>query len=297
MDARLGLERFEYRQLHMGVQARIVLWCASEPEAAEAARAAFARLAAVDQELSDWRVDGEIARLERRAGGASAPIGADLYRCLERALEVARASDGAFDPTLGALTLLWREARERGEPPAEEALAAALETTGWREVELAPAGCRARLARAGMRLDLGGIGKGYGADRALETLAAHGVESALVALAGDFALGAPPPGEIGWRIAVGDEARSESVQLLSRCGVSTSGAREQFLEVDGARESHILDPQSGRGVIGRPNVTVVASDATLADALATAFSVLEPEEWPALLARFPGVQVVPQPRP
>ncbi len=294
---RQALRRFEYRQVHMGVQARIVLWTTGESAARSAASAAFARLAEVDDALSDWRVDGELARLEQHAGGAPVQVSADLYRCLERALEVAHATDGAFDPTLGALTRLWREARATGISPSEHELQAARARTDWRQVELDPRSCSARLACAGMELDLGGIGKGYGADRALETLAVHGVESALVGLAGDHALGAPPPGEPGWRIAVGDDPETSNVLVLSRCGVSTSGDSEQFLELDGVRTSHILDPRTGRGVVGRPFSTVVAADAASADALATALSVLGPEAGWGVLAAFPGAEVRLEPRP
>jgi thiamine biosynthesis lipoprotein len=275
----------------MGVQARLVLWTPDEATARRAARAAFARLGQVDRALSDWLVDGELARLEATAGGPALAVSEDLYRCLERSLEIARATDGAFDPTLGALTRLWREARRAGVAPDAAALETARERAGWRHVELDPAARTVRLALAGMRLDFGGVGKGWGADRALETLAAHGVERALVGLSGDHVLGQAPPHAPGWRILAGTRPGNQRELVLARCAVATSGDSEQFFELDGVRTSHILDPRTGLGVVARPLVTVVAPDGATADALASAVSVVGPDEAAALVQRFEGVRV------
>jgi thiamine biosynthesis lipoprotein len=282
-----ALARHEYRQVRMGVQARIVLWTDSPERAERAAEAAFERLARVEQALSDWLVDGELARLEARAGGEPVEASADLAACLEGALGLARATDGAFDPTLGPITRLWREARRTGHAPSDAAIEAARARTGWQHVELDPAARTVRLALPGMQLDFGGIGKGFGADRALETLREHGIERALVGLAGDHALGAAPPDARGWRIQAGSERRMLD---LAYCGVSTSGDSEQHFDGDGVRTSHILDPRTGRGVAGRPQFTVVAGDAATADALATALCVVGLDGANAILGLFPGAR-------
>jgi thiamine biosynthesis lipoprotein len=219
-------------------------------------------------------------------------VSEDLYRCLERSLEIARATGGAFDPTLGAWTRLWREARRTGVAPSEGALSAARTRVGWRHVELDPQARTVRLALAGMRLDFGGIGKGWGADRALEALAAQGVERALVGLSGDHVLGAPPPGAEGWKLLAGTRPETQRELVLARCAVATSGDTEQFFELEGVRHSHILDPRTGLGVVARPLVTVVAPDGATADALASAISVIGPEQAGALLERFAGARVL-----
>lgn len=281
-------ERQEYRQVCMGVQARIVLWTREPESGAAAARAAFARLAEVERALSDWLVDGEVARLEARAGQGPASASEDLFGCLERALALAEASEGAFDPTVGALTRLWRESRASGVAPDPAALEATRATVGWRGVRLDTAARTVELEHAGTRLDFGGIGKGFGADAALATLAEHGHERALVALAGDIALGAPPPGSDGWRIEAPEVGE---VLVLARCGVSSSGDSAQHLVVDGVRESHLLDPESGRGLVGRPPLTVVAPDAASADGLASALEIVGPRGEAALRSAFPAVSV------
>jgi thiamine biosynthesis lipoprotein len=146
-----------------------------------------------------------------------------------------------------------------------------------------------------MQLDVGAIGKGYAADAALETLRAAGITRCLVALSGDIRVGDPPPGRDGWRIASSipevDPAGSRGLTFADR-GISTSGDTEQFVEIGGARYSHIVDPRTGLGLTSRASVVVIAPDATTADALATAACVLGPSAGLALVARFDGATAV-----
>jgi thiamine biosynthesis lipoprotein ApbE len=119
-----------------------------------------------------------------------------------------------------------------------------------------------------MQLDSGGIAKGYAADEALAALTSLGIKSALVALSGDIAIGSPPPGRSGWRIRVQDETLT-----LANAAVSTSGDQFQFVQIDGVRYSHILDPRTGRPLQSAPTVSVIALNGIDADSMATALSV------------------------
>ena len=143
-----------------------------------------------------------------------------------------------------------------------------------------------------MRLDPGGIGMGYAADRVLEVLAAHGIDSAMVDASGDVVVSAPPPGTAGWRITVaglpGDAASGGGTLVLSHAAVTTSGDARQAVDIDGRRYSHIVDPRTGIGVSGPAAVTVIAGDGATADALATAASVLGPVAAVDVIARFAG---------
>jgi len=273
--AGVDLERHEYRRIIMGTQARIVLYAQDDTVAREAAAAAFARMVELDNLLTDYR-PSELTRLCEASGGPARAVSPDLMRILQLAEEVSGATGGAFDVTLGPLTQLWREVRKSGERPAPEVLAEARSRTGWRKVERDASRSEVRLAVEGMRLDLGAIGKGYAADRALETLGEHGVTRALVDLGGDLVLGDPPPGRQGWRVAVagGEPGEEAPVLTLTREAVATSGDTEQYVEIDGQRYSHILDPRTGLGLTESECVTVVAPNGALADALASATSVL-----------------------
>jgi len=285
-------ESYTFRGTTMGGTVLMIL-CADRPEDAEmAAAAAFARLDALDRIMSDYRPESELMRFSAVSGRAIA-VSDDLFRVLDRSIQVARATDGAFDPTIGPVVRLWREARRTGELPSSPEIAEAMTRIGYRLMTLDPGARTVTLHRPGMQLDLGGIGKGFGADEALRTLRAHGITSALVDLGGDIALGDPPPNKAGWSIAIDpvpDGAAAE-IRTLSNVGVATSSDQVQFIELGGVRYSHIVDPRTGLGVTNRFSVVVIAPDAATADALASAFSVLG-DDAPDTLAEAFGAEVI-----
>lgn len=277
----------EFVERHMGCTARVVLHEADEERARELAHAAFAVIARADELLSDYRSDSLASSISAHAGDATwIDVPEDVAELLERSRELSEHTQGAFDVTIGPLTKLWREARRVKALPAADLVARTRELVDVRDlhVELAPP--RARLARNGMALDFGGIGKGWAADAALETLRELGCASALVQIEGDIALGDAPPGRRGW--IVGAEGGARLLEL-ARCGVSTSGDESQHLDAGGARRSHIVDPRTGQATTSSVRVTLVAPDATTADALATAFSVLGAERARPLAESLPSV--------
>jgi FAD:protein FMN transferase len=281
------LERHEYQRLVMGTRARIVLYAETEDVAREAAAAAFARMVELDDTLTDWR-PSELTRLSDHAGAAPVPASPDLLRILTIARKISKASEGAFDVTLGPLTQLWRETRASKQLPSPELLAETRARCGWEKLELDAEQRTVRLTIEGMRLDVGAIGKGYAADHALATLAEHGVTRALVDIGGDMTLGDPPPGRPGWRIAAGcgEIGTDAPILELSNAAIATSGDSEQFVIIDDHRYSHILDPRTGLGLRKSECVTVIAPTGALADALASAVSVRGIEESAELLERF-----------
>ena len=141
-----------------------------------------------------------------------------------------------------------------------------------------------------MRLDLGGIAKGYVLQEALRVLDARGVPRALVEAGGDIVAGDAPPGRTGWRIDTpgADEAVTTRAAALTRAALATSGAAMQFVEIDGTRYSHIIDPRTGLGLTHHLTAHVIAGDGATADALATALSVVGAAQGPSILRRFPG---------
>jgi thiamine biosynthesis lipoprotein len=283
--------RFEFHEDHMGTRFRIVLYAADDAAARGASRAAFSRIAELDSIMSDYKQDSELMRLNRSAGGPSVAVSPDLWRVLHQAQDFARLTDGAFDPTVGPVVRLWRRARKLRELPEPQRLAEARALVGFRFLHLDDGAHTARLDKAGMQLDLGGIAKGYAADAAVKTLRDHGIVSALVAAGGDLVAAEPPPDSDHWRIAVAALApleRSEPKLRLSRAAVSTSGDAEQFVEIGGQRYSHIIDPFTGLGLTNGVQATVVAGDGTTSDALATALCVLGPERGLPIIERLPG---------
>jgi thiamine biosynthesis lipoprotein len=162
---------------------------------------------------------------------------------------------------------------------------------GWQQLRLDPRSRAVTLLAPNMRLDLGGIAKGYAADQALQVLKGRGLDRALVAASGDIAVGNAPPGQRGWEIAIAamDSTTNESARtlLLRNAGISTSGDTEQFIEINGVRYSHIVNPATGLGLTNRIQVTVIAPDATITDGLATAVSVLGVQRGLAVVDSLP----------
>jgi thiamine biosynthesis lipoprotein len=286
------LHRFEFAERRMGTSFQITLFASDGPSATNAATAAFARVADLERVLSDYRDDSELVRLFKAPAGTPHRISADLFDVLERAQHFARLTDGAFDVTAGPAVQLWRRARRQQELPAPEAVEAARRAVGHEKLTLEVRNRTARLAMDGMRLDVGGIAKGYAAEQALAVLRQHDLRRAMVAASGDIAIGDPPPGREGWTIGVAsiDVAGSDLTRalVLRNRAISTSGDTHQFVEIGGIRYSHIVDPRTGMGLTNRIGVTVVAADATATDALATAVSVMGVQRGLELIERLPG---------
>ncbi len=285
------LTRFEFRQPQMGTEFQLILYTTDEPTASRASDAAFARIAELNSRLSDYDPSSELRRLCDAPHGEPLPVSEDLFRVLDRSQTMATRTGGAFDATMGPVVSLWRRARRQHRLPKAEDLQAALGLVGSDKMVLDPEKRTVLLTTPHMRLDLGGIAKGFAADEALAVLRKLGVNRALVAAAGDIAVGDPPVSEAGWSVALETPAPNGATPpalVLSNRNVSTSGDAQQFVEIDGIRYSHIVDPRTGLGVTGRSSVTIVADDGATADSLATAVSVLGPEEGLRLVESIPG---------
>ncbi len=285
------LKRFEFAQPAMGTMFRIVLHASDEKSAEAAAKAAFARVIELERAMTDYDPESELLRLCREPHGQPVRVSHDLFVALQRARDLAELTDGAIDPTIGPYVQLWRRARRQRELPAPEKLAEAKAAVGWQKVQLDSKQQTVTLLAPNMRLDFGGVAKGYAADAALDVLRRYGIFSALVAGSGDLAIGNPPPGKTGWAIGLisfsNDKPDRDAV--LRDCGVSTSGDTEQFLLLDGVRYSHILDPRTGNALTNRVSANVIAPTATASDILATAVCVLGPERSLELLRKLNGV--------
>jgi thiamine biosynthesis lipoprotein len=275
------LQRFVFTEPHMGTTFRIVLYTVDEATAKKAAKAAFARIAELNAIMSDYQPTSELMKLCAKAGGSPVEVSVDLFEILRKAEEFARLTDGAFDVSIGPVVRLWRRARRSREMPKTEEIRQALAKVDYRNIKLDAQRRTVQLLLMGMMLDLGGIAKGYAADAALAVLRQHGITRALVAAGGDIALGEPPPDAAGWKVGIAPlknpDAAPERYLLLSNAGVSTAGDSEQFIEIDGKRYSHIIDPKTGIGLIGRRSVTVIAPNATTSDGLDTGLCVMGPD--------------------
>ena len=259
-----------------------------------------AALAEVNRQMSSYLPDSEISRFNRAGANDPIAISPDFQLVVRRALEIAKATDGAFDPTVGALVNLWGfgpDGRPRAAPAADQ-IAAARATTGWRHLAVLSDG---RLAKdvADLRLDLGAIAKGFGVDRVAALLRARGLADFLVEIGGEtLGVGRNAQGE-PWRVGVLRPDDSGALQGVARLtdgrAIATSGDYRNFYrDENGELRAHIVDPRTAAPVgHAVASVSVLAGDCLTADALATALFVLGPDEGlPLLAARFPGVEAL-----
>jgi FAD:protein FMN transferase len=271
------LARYDVSRPAMGTQFRLTFFSNSSTQAEAAAEAAFQRIAALERICSDYLPESELSRFNR---GELQELSADLFAVMEAGQRFASMTDGAFDITAGHYSQLWRRTKRKQVLPTEAQLAKVRPLVGWRLLNSNASQRRVQPAKAGMQVDLGGIGKGYAADAALAVLAQHGMRAATVAASGDLAVGdAPPDDPRGWPVVLRNfeehHSNSEPLRLhLANCGVSTSGDLHQFIEIGGKRYSHIIDPATGLGLTQRISATVISANATSSDALATAVCIM-----------------------
>jgi thiamine biosynthesis lipoprotein len=277
------LQRHEYVQLLMGVEVRLAVYAPDEPAARNACKAAFERVAELEDIMSDYQNDSELMRLCARAGQGPQAVSPELFEVLQYAQTVSRASDGAFDVTVGPYVRLWRQARKTGALPPASALAAARPRVGWKLLHLDGEHRTADLTVPGMQLDLGGIAKGYAGDQAIGVLRQHGIASALFEAGGDIVVSDPPPGSDGWTIEL--EGLPRTVHLAN-AAVSTSGDEFQHVVIGGVRYSHVIDPRTGMALTQPYATTVIAPRGITSDSVSTAAGVLGPGAGDALIRRF-----------
>ena len=275
----------EFREVHLGMEVRLAI--AAEAEAAPTvARRAYDRIDSLSAILSDWNPRSELRQLELSAVGEWVPVSQPLAEVLGLALEIADATSGAFDPTVGPLTRLWREAARTEIPANDSAVQAARARLGYQHVELDTVRQRVRLHREGLQFDLGAVAKGWILDAALAGLRADGITAALIEAGGDLVMVGHPPGALGWRIAY-HGIHGETVTLGTGGAISTSGSSVQWIaSPDGTRESHVMDVTTGRGVPHAVEYIVFGNRAAITDAVATALTLVPPAQRHVLAKRY-----------
>lgn len=263
----------------MGTRWRVDL-CAPRSQPLDALHGEVqARLDAIVAQMSTWEPDSDLARFNRAPAGSWHALPDDFFRVMACALQVAQASDGAFDPAIGGLVAAWGFGAQAGprRVPDPAVLAQARDAAGWRRLELRP-DTRELLQPGGLSLDLSAIAKGYGVDAVVALLQARGIAAALVDVGGELRGHGRKPDGTPWRVLVdsdGPEQGAPCVVVLEDAAIATSGPRWQRFEAGGRELSHTLDPRSGAPVVDAPAaVSVLAASAMQADAWSTALTVL-----------------------
>jgi len=280
----------------MGSLLQLTAWTRGEPGAVAAFEAVFAEFDRLDRLMSVWKEGSDVTRLNAAAGQAPVAVSAEVFEVLTRARQVSEWTGGKFDVTFGALSGLWKFDQDQDDTiPPRAAVAARLRDVDYTAIELDPARGTAFLRQRGMRVHLGGIGKGYAVDRGAALLRARGITDFMIQSGGDLFVSGRR-GDRPWRLGIRDPRgpadRSFATLDLTNGTFSTSGDYERFFIKDGVRYHHILDPDFGEPARLSRSVTIVANTAVLADALSTGVFVLGPEKGMALVERLPDVEGV-----
>lgn len=268
-------QRFEYEYGKMGTQIRLVFYASNRIEADSLSKKVCSRIDRLNQILSDYISESELNLLSK---SACMPINvsSELFKLVRKSDSISRITKGAFDITSGPLVQLWRETRKNNKLPLKEDIESALKRVGYESITF-PRKNAVVLSKKEMKLDVGAIGKGYVADEMINFLKSEGISSALIDMGGDICVSDPPPGRSYWILAFSfynniGEKEVKKVQLKNGA-VATSGDLYQFIEIEGKRYSHIINPITGIALTNNVQVTVIAKSGTHADAFASAFSV------------------------
>ena len=289
-------------QIVMGTFAHIVAVAQNAGTAKNCIRAALEEIHKVDNLMSDYKSDSDISRVNREAYEKPVQVSEATFEVLQRSIEFSKMTDGAFDVTVGPLVALFRKAKETKVSPSEEQIAQAKSKVGFEKLKLDNENRTVQFSEKGMLLDLGGIAKGYAIDKAIEAARRCGAVGTMVDIGGDVrCFGLPPKGRDHWLIGLQDPNSAiegmeggglRLVLTVTNEAVATSGDYQQFVIIEGKRYSHIMNRRTGKSAESLSSVTIIADNATDADALATAVSVMGAEKGLALIEKLPNTEAI-----
>ncbi len=281
-------------QMHMGTLVAITTVGATKEEAYVSIEAGFQEIKRIEQLLSTWISTSELSRVNAAAGERPVVVSRETLDVISRSIEMARLTDGGFNIAVGPAVEAW-SVTERQRIPTQEELQGLRSLVDWTTIKIDPRARTIFLPTPGMRIDVGGIGKGYAADRAVEVMKRAGARGGVVALSGDIKTFGDLPGMQGFPVGI-RHPRQEGALIatidLKNEAISTAGDYERYFEQDGIRYHHILDPKSLQPARKCRSVTVIAAEGTVADGLDTGIFVLGPEKGMALVEQLPNVEAV-----
>jgi thiamine biosynthesis lipoprotein len=279
-------------QAIMGTRCAVELWSEDRTKGAAAIESVFADMRRIDHLMSTWKEDTEISQVNREAAKHPVKISQELFDLLQTSVRYSDLTHGAFDITYASVGYLYDF--KRGIHPDQKAIDAALPGINYRHMVLNPKKTTVYFTRPGMRIDLGGIAKGYSVDRGIEILQQQGITRAMVNAGGDTRIIGDRFGK-PWVVGVRDPDHEGKVFLrlpLTDTAFSTSGDYERYFDEDGKRYHHIIDPKTGDSARKCRSVTIISGNATRTDALTKSVFIMGPEAGIEFIDTLPDVDAV-----
>lgn len=276
----------------MGTAVRVELWHDNPTAATAAMNAVMDEMRRIDETMSPYKPDSELSRINRDAAQKPVPISQEMYDLIAHSIEFSKLSGGAFDITFSSVGYLY-DYREHIKP-TDAQIAKALPGISYRHLKLDSKARTIHYDRAGVRIDLGGIAKGYAVDNCIAILKGLGVTNAIVTAGGDSRLLGDKRGR-PWNVGIRDPRRSGAVVAvlpLADTAISTSGDYERYFEEDGVRYHHIINPKTGKSATGVRSVTVIAPDGITTEGLTKSVFVKGPKEGMRLIESLKGVDAI-----
>ena len=276
----------------MGTAIRVELWADDKAKGEVSIAAVMAEMHRIDRQMSPYKPESELSRINREAAQHPVPISQEMFDILSRSIEFSKLSGGAFDIPFSSVGYLYDYRRHI--KPTDKEIEQALPGINYRHILLDARKRTVKFARPGVRIDLGGIGKGHAVDNGIEILKKQGITHAIVTAGGDSRVLGDRRGR-PWMVGIRDPRRKDNMVAvipLTNSAISTSGDYERYFESDGVRYHHILNPKTGRSATGVHSVSVIGPDATTTDGLTKPVFILGPEKGLSLIESIPGVDAV-----
>lgn len=285
----------KYARNLIGTVVEIILVGKDEARLNMAAEAAFAEIKRLEGLMSHYKEGSDVSRINEASGKEAVTISKEALDVIESSIYVSQISNGAFDVTMGVLGKAWHFTKDdKGEftPPSPEEVKKLLPLVDYRGIIIDKKNSTVKLAKQGMRINLGGIAKGYIVGKAIETLKGHGIKKGIVHAGGDMVV-FQEPNDLPWNIGIQNPRDKDKIigtLKVSNAAISTSGDYERFFIKNGVRYHHIIDPSTGFPANKSRAVTILAKEPMFADALSTAIFVMGPDIGMELIKRLPDVE-------
>lgn len=279
----------------MGSRFEITVTARDSTQANQYIALAVAEIYRIEKLISSWDPNSQTSLINKNAGIKPVAVDSELFNLIERSIKISQITDGAFDISYASMDKIWKFDGSMNQMPAEEEIEASVEKVGYQNIELNKDHYSVFLKKPGMKIGFGGIGKGYAADKAKELLISKGVSAGIINASGDMNTWGDQPAGEHWKVAITnpfDKNKAFALLPVVNSAVVTSGDYEKFVNFNGVRFAHIIDPRTGYPSTGMISATVFAPKAELADALATSVFVMGVETGLNRINQLPQIECI-----
>lgn len=279
----------------MGSRFDITVVAKDEVQANDYIDLAISEISRIEKEISSWDPESETSKIIANAGIQPVKVNRESFDLITRAVKISELTEGAFDITYASMDRIWKFDGSMNHLPTDDEIAQSIRKVGYKNIVLDPEHQTVFLKNKGMRIGFGAIGKGYAADKAKQLLISEGVNGGIINASGDLTTWGTQPDGSPWMVGITNPLNKNKVFSwfpLDNNAVVTSGNYEKFVEFNGKKYTHIIDPRTGWPVSGLTSVTIFAPKAELADALATSVFVMGRETGIDFINQLPGMECV-----